>query len=124
MKISFRLQTYFCSVSTLLKETLQLVTEVINQSMATILPEKFDHGDFPAWLRQSECCASTNKWGDEDKALKLPEFLRGIVATNFHALTNTQKDSYVLCGLQSPFDAWQGGPSGILAVLKGTVGQD
>ena len=62
--------------------------------MATILPEKFDHGDFPAWLRQFECCASANAWADEDKALKLPAFLRGIAATHFHALTDEQKDSY------------------------------
>ena len=62
--------------------------------MATILPEKFDHGDFPAWLRQFECCASANKWDDEDKALKLPAFLRGVAATHFYALTDTQKDSY------------------------------
>ena len=78
---------------TLLTEPLQLATEV-NQSMATILPEKFDHGDFPAWLRQFECCASANKWNDEDKAVKLPAFLRGVAATHFHALTDTQKDSY------------------------------
>ena len=93
MKISFRIQTCFCSVSTLLKEPLQLATEV-NQSMATILPEKFNHGDFPAWLRQFECCASANKWGDEDKVLKLPAFVRGVAARHFHALTDTQKDSY------------------------------
>ena len=62
--------------------------------MATILPEKFDHGAFPAWLRQFECCASANKWADEDKVLKLPAFLRGVAATHFHALTDAQKDSY------------------------------
>ena len=62
--------------------------------MATILPKKFDHGDFPAWLRQFECCASANKWADEDKVLKLPAFLRGVAATHFHALTDAQKDLY------------------------------
>ena len=75
------------------KKTLQLVTE-LNLGMATILPEKFDHGDFPAWLRQFECCASANKWADEDKALKLPAFLRGVAATHFHALSDAEKDSY------------------------------
>jgi len=62
-------------VSTLPKETLQLVAKV-NLGMAIILPEKFDHDDFPAWLPQLECCASANKWTDEDKALKLPAFYR------------------------------------------------
>ena len=78
---------------TLLKELLHLATEV-TQSMATILLEKFDHGDFPAWLLQFECCASANKWADEDEVLKLPAFLRGVAATHFHALTDAQKDSY------------------------------
>ena len=83
----------FCSVSTLAKKTLQLVTKV-KLGMATILPEKLDHGDFPAWIRQFECCASANKWTDEDKALKLPAFLRGVAATHFHALSDAEKDSY------------------------------
>jgi len=63
--------------------------------MATILPEKFDHGDFPAWLRQFDRCASANKWTDEDKALKLPAFLWGVAAMHFHALSDAEKDSYV-----------------------------
>ena len=62
--------------------------------MATILPEIFDNGDFPAWLQQFECCASANAWADEDKALKLPAFLRGVAAVYFHALTDVQTDSY------------------------------
>ena len=80
-------------MSTQPKKTLQLVTEV-NLGIATILPEKFDHSDFSAWLRQFECCASVNKWADEDKALTLPAFLRGVAATHFHALSDAEKDSY------------------------------
>ena len=59
--------------------------------MATILPEKFDNGGFPAWLRQFECCASANAWAGEDKAPKLPAFLRGVAATHFHSLTDAPK---------------------------------
>ena len=62
--------------------------------MASILPKKFDHGDFPAWLWQFECCASANRWADEDKAHKLLAFLWGTAATHFHALSNAEKDSY------------------------------
>ena len=80
-------------MSTLAKKTLQLVTKV-NLGMATTLPEKFDHGDFPAWLRQFECCASANKWADEDKTFKLPAFLRGVAAMHFQALSDAEKDSY------------------------------
>ena len=62
--------------------------------MATILPEKFDHGDFPAWLRQFECWASANKLTDEENALKLPAFLRGVAATHSHAESDAEKYSY------------------------------
>ena len=62
--------------------------------MATILPKEFNHGDFPAWLRQFKCCASVNKWADEDKVLKLPAFLLGVAATHFHALSDAEKDLY------------------------------
>ena len=62
--------------------------------MATILTERFDHGDFPAWLTLFGCYASTNKWADAENALKLPAFLHGVAATHFHALTDPQKDLY------------------------------
>ena len=62
--------------------------------MASILLEKFDHGDFPAWLRQFECCAFANKWADKDKAHKLLAFLWGTAATHFHALSDADKDLY------------------------------
>ena len=80
-------------MSNLPKKMLQLVIEV-NLGKATILPEKFDHGDFAAWLQQFEYCAFANKWDDDDKALKLPAFLRGVAATHFHALSDAEKDSY------------------------------
>ena len=69
------------------KKTLKLVTEV-NQSMATFLPEKFDHGEFGS--------RSLNVVRPLTNGLlrTRPSFLRGIAATHFHALTNAQKDSY------------------------------
>ena len=63
--------------------------------MATsILPEKFDSGDFPTWLRQFNCCASANGWTDEQKLQKLPAFLRGLAATYFHTLSDDEKDTF------------------------------
>ena len=59
-----------------------------------LFPDKFDTGDFPAWLRNFECCATANKWSAEDKLIKLPAFLRGPAAARFHSLTNAQKESY------------------------------
>ena len=59
-----------------------------------LLTDKFDTGDFPAWLRNFECCATANKWSAEDKLIKLPAFLRGPAAAHFHSLTNAQKESY------------------------------
>ena len=51
-------------------------------------------GDFHAWLRTFECCATANKWSTEDKLTKLPVFLRGPTAAHFHGLTKAQKESY------------------------------
>ena len=59
-----------------------------------LLPDKFDTGDFPAWLRNFECCATANKWSAEDKLIKLPAFLRGPAAAHFHSLGDEQRQSY------------------------------
>ena len=73
--------------------------------MATgsILPEKFEHGDFSGWMRQFECCATANGWNAAQKLQKLPAFLRGIAATHFHALDEDQKDTFehLVANLQS-----------------------
>eukprot|EP00794_Sanderia_malayensis_P004029 gene4029-biopygen2505 len=60
----------------------------------SIIPEKFESGDFVAWLRNFECCASVNGWKDEDKLKKLPAFLKGPAAAHFHGLVAEQKASY------------------------------
>eukprot|EP00794_Sanderia_malayensis_P013158 gene13158-14507_t len=54
----------------------------------------FESGDFVAWLRNFECCASANGWKDEDKLKKLPAFLKGPAAAHFHGLVAEQKESY------------------------------
>ena len=59
-----------------------------------LLPDKCDTGDFPAWLRNFECCATANKWSAEDKLIKLPAFLRGPAAAHFHSLGDEQRQSY------------------------------
>ena len=38
----------------------------------SVIPEKFESGDFVAWLRNFECCATANNWSDADKLKKLP----------------------------------------------------
>jgi len=64
----------------------------------TILPEKFDSGDFKTWLRQFDICATANNWGNGEKLKKLPAFLRGIAATHYHALRETHRFDYdTLC---------------------------
>ena len=65
---------------------------------SALIPDKFETGDFPAWLRTDskvfECCANANKWSEEDKLAKLPAFLGGPAAAHFHGLTEAQKESY------------------------------
>ena len=60
---------------------------------SALLPDKFETGDFPAWLRTFQCCATANKWSAEGKLAKLPAFLRGPAAAHFHGLTEAQKES-------------------------------
>ena len=62
--------------------------------MASILPERFDKGDFALWLRQYECCAVANGWTDEEKLAKLPAFLRGHAASHYFLFEEEQKDTY------------------------------
>lgn len=62
--------------------------------MATIIPDKFDSGDFVSWLRDFECCATANGWSADAKLSKLPAFLRGQAASYFHALADDQKDTF------------------------------
>ena len=63
-------------------------------SSLSVLPEKFESGDFVSWLRQFECCATANGWADADKLKKLPAFLRGPAAAYFHSLPENHKDTY------------------------------
>ena len=59
-----------------------------------VYPEKFDSGDFPAWIRNFECCADANGWSLADRLRKLPAFLRGQASSYYHSLSADQKDSY------------------------------
>ena len=60
----------------------------------SIVPERFESGDFPSWLRNFECCALANNWSAEDKLKKLPAFLRGPAATHYFSLADDHKASY------------------------------
>ena len=66
--------------------------------MSTILPGKFEHGDFVAWLREFDACSAANGWkvtdDTDEKILKLPAFLRGQAASHFHVIPSAQRASY------------------------------
>eukprot|EP00794_Sanderia_malayensis_P014447 gene14447-biopygen11547 len=61
---------------------------------AQILPERFREGDFAAWLRHFERCATANAWNANTRLAKLPAFLQGPAATYFDSLDAEAKDSY------------------------------
>ena len=48
---------------------------------SSILPGRFDNGDFECWLREFNACCDANGWKftaeRDDKILKSPAFLRG-----------------------------------------------
>ena len=60
----------------------------------SVVPEKFECGDFLRWLQDFECCASANGWNAEKKLTVLPAFLRGQASSYFHALEVAEKDTY------------------------------
>lgn len=66
--------------------------------MSSILPGKFENGDFVAWLREFDACSAANGWkvtdDRDDKILKLPAFLRGQAASHFYAIPSAQRTSY------------------------------
>lgn len=66
--------------------------------MSTILPGRFDNGDFESWLREFEACCDANGWKTtaetDDKLLKLPAFLRGQAASHFYAIPPAQRTKY------------------------------
>ena len=59
-----------------------------------VVPEKFETGDFAAWLRNFECCAIANGWKEEEKLKKLPAFLRGQASSYYFSLAAEHKDTY------------------------------
>ena len=63
-------------------------------STISVVPEKFETGDFAAWLRNFECCATANGWKDDDKLKKLPAFLRGPASSYYFSLAAEHKDTY------------------------------
>ena len=60
----------------------------------SVLPDKFDHGDFNSWLRNFDVCATANGWSDADKLRKLPAFLRGQASSFYHTLAAADTDTY------------------------------
>ena len=60
----------------------------------SIIPEKFDTGDFASWVRNFECCATANGWSDADKLKKLPALLRSQASSYFYSLYPASKITY------------------------------
>ena len=61
----------------------------------SVLPDKFEHGDFISWLRNFDVCATANGWSEEDKLRKLPAFLRGQAYSFYDTLAKADTDAYV-----------------------------
>ncbi len=70
--------------------------EETTYSMAqlSVLPDKFDSGDFVAWLRSYECCATANGWSADARFKKLPAFLRGQASSYYFSLADDEKDTF------------------------------
>ena len=64
--------------------------------MATVsvVPDKFESGDFLGWLHHFDCCATANGWSADDKLKKLPAFLCGPAASYYFTLSDDNKQSY------------------------------
>jgi hypothetical protein len=65
---------------------------------SSILPGRFDNGDFECWLREFDACCDANGWkvaGERnDKILKLPAFLRAKAASHFYAIPAERRTKY------------------------------
>ena len=66
---------------------------------SSILPGRFDNGDFECWLREFNACCDANGWKvteeRDDKILKLPAFLRGKAASHFYAIPAEKRTKFV-----------------------------
>ena len=79
-------------------------------STVSVVPERFDSGDFAARIRYFDCCSDANGWTDAEKVRKLPAFLKGQAASYFFSLPTSSRDSYphlvtALCQLLRPLVA-------------------
>ena len=61
---------------------------------STVLPDRFDGGDFDHWLRHFDRCAIANGWDNATRLIKLPAFLQGPAATFYDTLADEAKDTY------------------------------
>ena len=65
---------------------------------SSILPGRFDNGDFECWLCEFDMCCDTNDWkvaGERgDNILKLPAFLRAKAASHFYAIPTERRKKY------------------------------
>ena len=65
---------------------------------SSILPGRFDNGDFECWSCEFDGCCDANGWkvsGErDDKILKLPVFLWGKPASHFYAIPAERRTKY------------------------------
>ena len=84
--------------ATNLVAAVKVIIILFTMSSGTILPGRFDNGDFESWLREFDACCAANGWKvtDErdDKILKLPAFLRDKAASHFYAIAEDRRKTY------------------------------
>ena len=63
----------------------------------SVIPERFDSGDFAAWIRHFDCCSNGNGWTDDEKLREWPAFLKGQTASYFsHCLPRAETRTLTL----------------------------
>ena len=67
----------------------------ITSTMASsVVPGRFNGGDFDHWLRHFNRCAIANGWDNAARLVKLSAFLQGPAATFYDTLADEAKDTY------------------------------
>ena len=58
---------------------------------SSVVPDRFEGGDFDQWLRHFDRCAVANGWANAAQLIQLPAFLKGPAATFYESLAEESK---------------------------------
>ena len=61
---------------------------------SSVVPDRFEGGDFDQWLHHFDRCAVANGWANAARLIRLPAFLKGPAATFYESLAEESKDTY------------------------------